>query len=45
MKKCNDSATEMFIMAKHDLKKIVKNSSVHFCDSICSTFNVDAQNP
>ena len=38
MKKCNDSATEMFIMAKHDLK----NSSGN---SICSTFNVDAQKP
>ena len=39
MKKCNDSASEMFIMAKHDLKIVLAILD----DSICSTFDVDAK--
>lgn len=45
MKKCNDSASEMFIMAKHDLKKQFKIVLAILDDSICSTFDVDAQKP
>ena len=45
MKKCNDSASEMFIMTKHDLKKQFKIVLAILDDSICSTFDVDAQKP
>ena len=43
MKKCNDSATEILIMAKHDLKEWLKIVLAILDDSICSTFNVDTQ--
>ena len=43
MKKCNDSASEILIMAKHDLKKWLKIVLAILYDFICSIFNVDAQ--
>ena len=45
MKKCNYSATEILIIAKHDLKKWLKIVLAILDDSICSTFDVDAQKP